>query len=502
MNTITGRDAEQLIHDQIAQHSAGVIAPLAPFEPESATMAWLRTIRAIEEFINLPLFAIDDLVAARRITDLGLYGLTIDPTPMSELFKDLSARFGPEVARRFVTTCIQAVSIGTAFATNGRLDIAEHFLTVGDAIGYFQSRRRHIVAMLYTLPSACMGTESVDPLHTLNHFLVPAELSGVTLTGLHQQAMLASAHRDFQLHVDEDGFGGSHDFQPLDDLFLDPERASIVEMHAEHPVAAALEPADPKRIFSVAELRNDILLLETAYAEFNLADTPFGPVAKFVKKLLDFAEDDYFIDLTVAQFDDLLARTPGLDPALTKQSFINSGSDYVANTNSFAPFVPVGGRVVSSVTLLMRFLYFWKNHCLNKIKRFQIRSGFIFEASVKQALERQGFEITEIKRIDHKEFDVVALLDDVIYNVQCKNNLVDLTRIESNPALYARYNARLDAYYAKALAKEEKREALLRDKLGLQRVRHVVVSRFPVATTNPRIISFARIAQFRTLMNQ
>lgn len=54
-------------------------------------------------------------------------------------------------------------------------------------------------------------------------------------------------------------------------------------------------------------------------------------------------------------------------------------------------------------------------------------------------------------------FDVIAMKNGIIYNVQCKNNLVDFPRMEKNPKMFARYNKRLDRYYADALRKEEQR---------------------------------------------
>jgi len=146
---------------------------------------------------------------------------------------------------------------------------------------------------------------------------------------------------------------------------------------------------------------------------------------------------------------------------------------------------------------MTRFAYNWKSVCLNRVRRFQIRAGFIFEESVKEALSKQGFTVSDVKRINRREFDVVATLGDTIYNVQCKNNLVDLGRIAADPALFARYNRQLDRYYAKALSKEEAREELLRGKFGFSKVMHVVVSRFPVATDNPRVLPFNQIKYFR-----
>src|SRR3546814_6976980 len=93
-------------------------------------------------------------------------------------------------------------------------------------------------------------------------------------------------------------------------------------------------------------------------------------------------------------------------------------------------------------------------------------------------------------RINRQEFDVVTVLGDVIHNFQCKNNWIDLGKLESDRRLLARYNRRLDRYYRNALRKEAGREGLLLGKLGLARIEHHVISRFPVITDNPRLINY------------
>ncbi|WP_018605572.1 hypothetical protein [Uliginosibacterium gangwonense] len=99
-------------------------------------------------------------------------------------------------------------------------------------------------------------------------------------------------------------------------------------------------------------------------------------------------------------------------------------------------------------------------------------------------------------RINRQEFDVVTLRSGIIWNVQCKNNFVDLTRVDSDAAAFARYNRRLVRAYEKALVKERNREQLLKMRLGLEPVQHMLVSRFPVVTNNPRIVVYSRIAEF------
>lgn len=126
---------------------------------------------------------------------------------------------------------------------------------------------------------------------------------------------------------------------------------------------------------------------------------------------------------------------------------------------------------------------------------YQIRAGYIFEKAVSAALECQGFVLTGTKRINHKEFDVVTIRDGVIFNVQCKNNLIDVSKLEADVRRFARYNQARTAGYERALRKEVGREALLQGTLGLDRIEHLVVSRFPIATDNPRIVAFSRIGE-------
>ena len=88
-------------------------------------------------------------------------------------------------------------------------------------------------------------------------------------------------------------------------------------------------------------------------------------------------------------------------------------------------------------------MYHWRAVSLDGGKRYQIRAGFIFEHAVADALERQGFAVQDITRINRHEFDVVTIRDGTIWNVQCKNNFLDLGKLERDPARFARYNRNL-----------------------------------------------------------
>jgi hypothetical protein len=499
--------ARALIADQIDQHGGGIAKALAKYDPSDTAEKWHATIRAIEEFINVPLFGLDDdrLVAAIRALPLD-ERIVANSNAVASVVRGIGETFGADLARRYALTITQTVALNIAFRQNGWGDFGRGITldNVDAAIAYFQSRRRHLVAMFYSIPGMCKGTTKIVPRDTLNIFVPQIEMSGISLTSLHRQAVLADVFPDFALRPDGTIVHGTHDFQPLDSYFLDPERASLMtlaELRLDPDKVDNIETVDPAKIFSAAELRNGVKLLAAAYAEFGLMDTDFATLAAIVTELSHQCRDDYFVTLDSAQFETMLAANSGFGADRLKNLLVNVPADYVSNTNAFEPFIDLGDRFVSNVNLLSRFLYNYKNLRLDGRRRFQIHSGFIFEKMVKRELETRSFRVTDIKRINRKEFDVVAVRNDVIFNFQCKNNWIDLGRLESDRAYFVKFNRRLISYYQRALAKEEKREGLLLSKLGLTSIRHYVISRFPVITDNERIIVWNAFNQSAVFTN-
>src|SRR5690606_5026035 len=119
----------------------------------------------------------------------------------------------------------------------------------------------------------------------------------------------------------------------------------------------------------------------------------------------------------------------------------------------------------------------------------QIHSGFIFEDKVSKILDNKGYKPTGITRINHKEFDLITIKDNKVFNFQCKNNYIDISRVNHDYKTIGRFNQRLCRYYENALIKEEKRENLIKSKTGINDIEHFVISRYPVITRNKRIIN-------------
>lgn len=486
---------EQALLDRIALQEKQAFDMLSRFEPTSSTLAWLDNLRTIEECINLQTLDGDDDFCA-RLFGMSVASLIYDLAPLMEWHAYLAERFSVPFANRFRQLMLQASSMATSFSSQGMGEVAGAMSNLASLIGYLQSRRRHFVALLHVLPTACRGSIRIEPLEALAVMLPIVEFTGIPMMSAHGALMARLARESLGLPVKS-----GVEIPMLDARFLEPERSRINEIR--WPDAgykhfhAMREPLRPDRLFSAAELRNDIVTIEAAYAEFNLAGSDFAIAAGLVRRLSrQCVVRDFWVEIAPDLLESMLDAVKA--PAALRAALVHRASSYMEGLSSYAPFVQVDGMLYSTVTLLSRFIYNWRARTLDSRKRYQIRTGFIFETVVKDRLTEQGFAFQDIKRINRREFDVVTVFEGVIWNVQCKNNFVDLTAIDSDARRFARYNRALVKAYEKALDKERRRENLLQTRLSIDNVQHMVVTRFPVVSDNPRIVPFSRIDEFVT----
>ena len=506
---LTGEKARDLLEAQLAEHSEGVDAALSRYCPRVAVNTLHRAIRSVEEFINIPMFEIPYHEDVLRLTAIRLDNAFIsDPLPAVKLAKSiLDPLFDPQVVSRYLQTMLQTAAISQTFRIHGQNKLGKQISldTIGGAIDYYQSRRRHLVILLYSMPRSCTGIEVLENLDALNVLLPVIEQSCISITGFHQKLALLDIYDDFHLTTDARGFLASHDYNTLDKGFMEPERASIqvmLEMRREIIGSRKLRPLKQKVVFSAEELRNSVKLIQAAYQEFDVNDGDFAALSLLIVAFSRHCSDDYFVEISKQKFLAILRAQSTFDPDELYSMLVNSPGDYTANSNAYEPFIESGATVVSNVNLLSRYLYAFKNIHLGSRKRFQIHCGFIFEDVVKKDLEELGFNVTDIKRINRKEFDVVTTYQGAIHNFQCKNNWVDLANVESDRKLFVRYNRSMVNYYRKALVKEQERENLLKSKLELSEIHHYVISRFPVICDIPSIINHNEIRKLPSLISQ
>lgn len=492
---LTASSSQHMLVERISLRERQIADALSTYEPRSTSLAWFDTLRAIEECINLIHVDWNDEEFENLLFTLPLRPRFESRPEFQVVEQRLIAQFSINFANRLKNLITFGLACARAAAAHGHIEVILGFSTVGAMIGYFQSRRRHFIALMQMLPKACCGHQIVRPYEALLVFLPVIESAGIPLR-TEQNALNVKLARAKLALPERD----CAELATLDSFFLEPERAPIIDMSISNEAATKLveakEALRPDRLFSAAELRNDILHIEFTYAEFNLKETAFAPAAALVRQLsIDFVEKDFWVAIRPEDLYTLFDEFK-VDKALQSE-LIPSADTYLKCLSTYTPFVLVGGVYRSTVTLLSRFIYYWRARSLDSQKRFQIRTGFIFEKAVAAELELHNFVIRkDIRRINRKEFDVIAVRDGIIWNIQCKNNFVDLDTIDYDAARFAAYNYKLVRSYEKALLKEQHREHLLKEKLSLEDVQHIIISRVPVVADNPRFVPYSRITDF------
>ena len=182
---VSGEEARSLIETQLAEHGSGVLATLSRYRLKDTLTAWHETIRSVEEFINIPLFGIEDERSVARLCSVPLDdGFLSTPGPACLAVKEiLSQSFEPGVVQRYLRTVLQAAAMANSFKMHGLVDIGSGIRldTVGAAFAYFQSRRSHMVSLLYTMPFACKGSETLTLQDALSVLSPQVELSCVSI---------------------------------------------------------------------------------------------------------------------------------------------------------------------------------------------------------------------------------------------------------------------------------------------------------------------------------
>jgi Holliday junction resolvase len=492
----SGEELGKILNQQVELHTKGITSKLQDLDPVDTFNKWHNIILSIEEFINIPLFGIDEKNNFEKILSTPLDNRFIgNQEGIKEVLEIVKTTFGEKVSSRFLKLMLMTAAINLAFKSKGTNTFGPgiNLDTIGNAISYYQSRRRYFVTLLYVIPKKGKGTKRIEEIQLINELLPTIEFSCVGLTSINYQKILLELHSDFTVKSDGNKMTGSHQYQPLERLFNEPERISLIDQvihRADQLKKFDSIKVEKNKIFSIPELRNSIEMIESAYSFYEIEESGFKIFKTIIYKLLESVSEDYFMSINCVEFDNIISFYSEKTQKEIKGHFLNKSNNYAINLNSYHPLIKVESNYISNLNLLMRFLYYFKNQILYKKKRFQIHSGFVFEDMIKKELSEKGFNVMDITRINRKEFDVVTTKDNVIHNFQCKNNSIDLSLIESKPKSFNRYNRYLIRYYYKALEKEENRENLLINKLNISNIKHYVISRFPVITTENRIISY------------
>lgn len=482
---ISGDVLRDVLDEQISLLTDDLVGWLSELDGPDCLRKWHAFIRECDELINIEASiaseeAWDELLAS----PLDLPRLRNNPNS-TWWFQYLKARYRPAVCRRAMAMTMRTSRFRGMILVNSsdREGLFNGIQSIADLARYLKARRYHFMTMLYAISEHCKGNNRLGQEDAVNSILISVERSLGPLTSVHEKRVNFDLDPQFSCLVIDGGLLDASQVGHLDGNFLEAERLSINDIH-EHYIPT--HAVDPSVLISFRELRAMLDEMVDAYKEFNLAGAGFDDLISLVKSLEPYIKDQYFVTIPVSNFRNLVApfKQAPWSNALTYQEI-----QAQPLLGSHSAFVSSGQVMVSNLFMILRFCYQIKNATLNKIRRFQIRTGFIFENVISKELEQLGFVKLPAKRLEGREFDVVMKRDGVIYNFQCKNAYLDYRQMQTNRSAFVKNNRKLVRYFERALVKEAEREQLLVTKFGTNNIMHYVLCNFPVYTKNSRIIS-------------
>lgn len=496
-NTSDSEKISTLFKESIEVQLKDIYAILATFDPQELFANWFELVRGIDEIINLPL----------RLIDLNFnFSNPNNQDQFKRILRRLKHRFDIGVAQRF-----ERLVYISNLVDQSPYPIPTNIVDTRGAKSYFQSRRAYYVALLQLIPHINKNieiSEELDLIHYIpnmlqkkggkvNHIdlikLVPIvniiELYSINITTAFHHLFLNETLDDFEIKSYGSIVVGNFNSFYLESFFLTPERLSLLdqlEFRKEEVDALDLPNLTNNQIFAYLEIENTLKIFQAGFKKYAIEKTKtYQELEYFVQEIKKYCIDEYKIVINASEFEQIQQSLPQIKPKLTLNE-----ADYFEAIKTFAPFQKSEEVYVSTVVLMERFIYQTLMKSLIKKRRFQIHSGFVFEDKVKQILQEYEFQVTDIKRINRKEFDLVTIKNNKIYNFQCKNNIFNIANVGQNYIILAKQNKRLVKYYERAILKEVNREHLLKIEIGLDNIEHYVISRFPVVTRNAHIINF------------
>lgn len=483
-------EIDDLFTKSIKYHLDTFYTTISDYDPKYLYSHWRSIVRSIDEIINIPMELSDE-------TEVNLFlGLDFNFLDSSNLPKlkvvleILENRFEKKVAIRFQQLAMMCMAIDTSYQTQGIFNQQGNGLRLNNtqnAIAYLQSRRAYYVTTLGLIPKIARGNKVIDYIDTLNFLQYPMDSCLVNITTAYYNLLLNNCLSDFEMDSDGTIAKRNFEYDHLEGFFMEPERLSLLDQMELRPgivVSKQMLPKSNNKLFSFSEVANAMALFEGAFDKYKIQNNlEYKELSLFMYEIAIFLKDDFHIIIDEDIFNNIAAKYNSL-------KLFNISDDYFENLNNYSPFQKVEGQFYTTVVLLTRFVYRTLSQSLLKNRTFQIHSGFIFEDKVSKILETKGFKPTGITRINRKEFDLITIKDNKVFNFQCKNNYIDISRVNYDYKTIGRFNQQLCRYYESAIIKEENRENLIKSKTGISDIEHFVVSRYPVITRNEKIINF------------
>lgn len=478
---LEGEKLDEFFESQIADLRKEFVEFLSQFDAADLFHKWREFVRHIDELYNITSLTTleeDNLLLKCNIN-------VFNDSNFGEALEIVGRRYGLDVQRRFLKSCLMLSALNMSYASNGQF--WNCCRTLGEAFARCQAMRLYYVTMLMFIPQYCNGERKVPFRDILNVFQPMIDKCLVNIRTAYNALLVNKCIDNFKAMPHPVGLSFNYDFNHLEDESLEPIRMSIVDVltHVQGDQKYYQSHKGVHQLYGYEELEDGIELTSSTFEQFGINGIDeYQEMIGLAHDLKSYLRDDYAFIVPEDEFNHLCRKYTHLN------LWCNS-NDFNEMLNSRPAFFKFGDMFYSTVLLYQRYMVNEEMRILNKEKRFQIVSGFVFEKEVKLVMGEFGYEIKNIKRINHKEFDVICVKDDCIYNFQCKNNEVSIS--QQGDDWFNKTCAtikRLNKAYEVALKKEDNREDLLKDKLGMNIIKNYLITSYPIITQNPRIINY------------
>lgn len=415
---ILGEQINSLFEESIEFHLEKYYTTFSEFEPQQLYSSWRSIVRSIDEIINIPGELIND---KENNCFLELCFNFFDQKNLDKLkrvLEILEKRFEKNVAIRFQQLAMMCYAVDLSYRSQGifhQQGSGLHLSDTQNAIIYLQSRRAYYITTLSLVPKIAKGKKVVPYHDTLNFLQYTMDSCLVNVTNAYYNLLLNHCLPDFEIDSDGSVAKSNFTYKYLEGFFMEPERLSLADQMEFRPdvvVPKQMLPKADNKLFSFSEIANAMALFEGAFDKYQIQNNiRFKELNSLFCDIAIYLEEDFHIIIEEADFKRISNKYNSLS------LYINS-ANYFENLNSYSPFQKVGSTYYTTVVLLSRFIYRTLSQSLLKNKTFQIHSGFVFEDKVSKILELKGFMPTNITRINRKEFDLITIKDQKVYNFQ------------------------------------------------------------------------------------
>ncbi|WP_343591074.1 hypothetical protein [Flavobacterium sp.] len=493
---ISKTQIDELFEDSIKYHLDFFYSTISEYEPKHLYSNWRSIVRSIDEIINIPM-ELNDPQEINDFLELDFNFLEHKNLPkLKNVLEILEKQFEKNIPIRFQQLAMMCFAVDKSFSTHGIFEQQGNNFSLSNtqnAVTYLQSRRAYYVTTLNLIPKIAKGEKVIPYIDTLNFLQYTMDTCLTGITTAYYNLLLNHCLPDFEMDSDGTIVKRNFEYNHLEGFFMEPERLSLLDQMELRPdivVPKQILPKADNKLFSFSEVADSMALFEGAFDKYKVQNNiQFSELNSLFCEIAIYLKDDYHLIIEEIDFIRISAKYKSLI------LFINS-DNYFENLNNYSPFQKIEGTYYTTVVLLTRFVYRTLSQSLMKNRTFQIHSGFVFEDKASKILESKGFIPTGITRINKKEFDLITIKDGKVYNFQCKNNFIDIARVNFDYKKIGRFNQRLSRYYENALIKEEKREQLIKVKTGINEIYHFVISRYPVITRNTRIINLTNLEKW------